>query len=233
MGTLSKPSRQQLIRQVDSLKKQVRELKRVKREKAHTIPGEKREKGNFKSIVENSADGIILSVLNTGEILYVNKKFVVMSGYKKSELMKMNIIKLVSAGEKTRVKDILRKIRSGERTSFKYEVFLKRKDRKNINVEATISKIRWHKETTLATMVRDITERKRAEETHKYTEEKLTTLLNNVPVSVYRSTPGGKVLSANPTLLRIFGYSTEEEYCALSASKSYLNKKRRQEFVKE
>jgi two-component system cell cycle sensor histidine kinase/response regulator CckA len=80
---------------------------------------------------------------------------------------------------------------------------------------------------------RDITERKQAEEVLRATEEKYRTLVNNVPIAVYRSTPSGKVLSANPALIRILGYDSEEDYCSRPAWNSYVDPHRRKEFIDE
>jgi len=81
--------------------------------------------------------------------------------------------------------------------------------------------------------VLDITERKRAEEDFQIAEEKYRTLVNNVPLSVFRSTPEGRVLSANPASVQIMGYDSEEEYCAKPAWDSYVDSHRRQELMDE
>lgn len=38
-----------------------------------------------------------------------------------------------------------------------------------------------------------------------------TTLLEDLPIGVYRTSPEGRVLMANPALLRMLGYASFEE----------------------
>jgi PAS domain S-box-containing protein len=58
---------------------------------------------------------------------------------------------------------------------------------------------------------RDITEHKRAEEALRESEERLRSFIANVPLGVYRTTPDGRVLMANPALLRMLGYDSLQE----------------------
>lgn len=46
-------------------------------------------------------------------------------------------------------------------------------------------------------------------------EERFRTLLENVPIGVYRTTPDGKILHANPTLLSMLGYTSLDELAGL------------------
>jgi len=54
---------------------------------------------------------------------------------------------------------------------------------------------------------RDITERKTWEERLAESEERFRGLFENATVGLYRTTPGGHIILANPTLVRMLGYS--------------------------
>ncbi len=54
---------------------------------------------------------------------------------------------------------------------------------------------------------RDITERKTWEERLAESEERFRGLFENATVGLYRTTPGGRIILANPTLVRMLGYS--------------------------
>ena len=60
-------------------------------------------------------------------------------------------------------------------------------------------------------IARDITERKRAEEALARSAEKYRTLVEELPVGVYRTTPDGRIDDANPALVKMLGFSCFEE----------------------
>jgi PAS domain S-box-containing protein len=60
-------------------------------------------------------------------------------------------------------------------------------------------------------MMTDITERKRAEQALRRSEERFRGLFENVLEGVYQSTPEGRILAANPMLLRMLGLVCEAD----------------------
>jgi PAS domain S-box-containing protein len=80
-------------------------------------------------------------------------------------------------------------------------------------VELTVSLRRGPDETPVGFrgIVHDITERKRIESALAESEERFRTLYENSTVGLYRTTPEGRVLLANPALLRMLGYDSFEE----------------------
>jgi PAS domain S-box-containing protein len=63
----------------------------------------------------------------------------------------------------------------------------------------------------VSVFAKDVTERKRVEEALRASEERLRSFIENVPLGVYRTTPDGRVLMANPALLRMLGYDSLQE----------------------
>jgi PAS domain S-box-containing protein len=80
----------------------------------------------------------------------------------------------------------------------------------------------------------DITERKRAEEALKDSEERYRSLVNNVKLGILRSTPGppGRILEVNPAMEEITGYS-RKELLKMDISELYVNLEEREAIVKE
>jgi PAS domain S-box-containing protein len=62
-----------------------------------------------------------------------------------------------------------------------------------------------------ATIFTDVTERKRTEELLREGEKRFFDLYKNASIGIYRTTPDGKILLANPALVDMLGYSTFEE----------------------
>ncbi|MCJ7579678.1 MAG: PAS domain-containing sensor histidine kinase [Candidatus Aminicenantes bacterium] len=73
--------------------------------------------------------------------------------------------------------------------------------------------------------------RKQAEEALRESEERYRTLYENVPVGVYRTTPEGKIISANSAAIKIWGYDSEEDLLTHKATDLYDKPKKRLGFI--
>jgi PAS domain S-box-containing protein len=82
---------------------------------------------------------------------------------------------------------------------------------------------------------REIEERKKAEEALKESEAHYRTLLENLPVGVYRCTPGteGRFLMANKVFLKMFGFESEEALKSVKVSDLYVDPSQRKGFSEE
>jgi PAS domain S-box-containing protein len=66
-------------------------------------------------------------------------------------------------------------------------------------------------DAVILTMMTDITERKAAEHALRHSERKYRELFENILEGVYQTSPDGRILAANPELLRMLGFSSQEE----------------------
>ncbi len=64
-------------------------------------------------------------------------------------------------------------------------------------------------------------------------EERYRELRDNIPAGVFRSTPDGKLLSANPALVKMLGYDSEEEMTGVPVVKLYVDPEKRGLLMKE
>ena len=63
-------------------------------------------------------------------------------------------------------------------------------------------------------VVRNISERKRGEESLRASEERFRSIYENSTLGLYRTSPDGTIILANPTLVKKLGYSSFEELAA-------------------
>jgi PAS domain S-box-containing protein len=81
----------------------------------------------------------------------------------------------------------------------------------------------------------DITNRKRMEEALREAEEKYHSIFDNAVEGIFQSTPGGRYLSANPALARMYGYDSPEDLINSVrdiAHEVYVNPECRTEFTR-
>jgi PAS domain S-box-containing protein len=81
----------------------------------------------------------------------------------------------------------------------------------------------------------EINERKRTEEALRRAEEKYRGIFENAGEGIYQSTPGGRFISVNPKMARMYGYTSAEEMIADQTDierRHYVEPARRVEFKK-
>lgn len=74
-------------------------------------------------------------------------------------------------------------------------------------------------------MKQRISERLRVEEALQQSEERYRTMIHNLPLGLYRRTPGpqGRFVMVNPAHARIFGYESVEEFLGTTVSDRYVD----------
>jgi len=82
-------------------------------------------------------------------------------------------------------------------------------------------------------MYEDITDRQRAEEAKHRAEERFRSLFENAVEGIFQTTPDGQLISANPAIARMCGYSSPSEMLELIrdvAKDMFVEGERREEF---
>lgn len=90
-------------------------------------------------------------------------------------------------------------------------------------IELAISPARLGEEWTFSAFIRDLTEPRKAAEALKLGEQRYRELFEGIPVGLYRSTPDGTLIDANPAMVAMLGYRDREALLATAAASLYVN----------
>ena len=135
----------------------------------------------FRALIEGTNDSIHVVDPATGRFLDVNESACRALGYTRDEHLALTVFDVVEIGREAFHATLAQAKNTGHAT---VEVLHRRKDGTKFPVEVSLSPVTIDREYLLA-VVRDITERKQAEEALKYERDLLRALLDNSPDSIY------------------------------------------------
>ncbi len=168
MGATDYVLKQRISRLIPAVRRAVRESEEKKRrrlaetQKAAAQEAMIKSEENFRTLVESSFDGILINDA-AGNYLYANKRAAEISGYSRSELLKLNVRDLTPSEDKNKImKRVKRRVEKNHTPGY-FECVLVRKDGKEIPIELTTAATIWKNKPAEIVSVRDVTERKQAE----------------------------------------------------------------------
>ena len=176
----------------------------------------KESEKRYREIVEDQTE-LICRFLPGGTLTFVNDAYCRCFSKKKEELIGSTFWTLIPAEHHDSCKKYLASLCNENPTSsIEHSVLMPN------------GEIRWQQWSDRAifdeqgnivefqSVGRDITDRKRAEEALNQSEERYRNLFENVPAGIYRTTPDGRILMANPALIKMLRYSSFDEMTSLN-----------------
>jgi PAS domain S-box-containing protein len=193
-----------------------------------------KSKEKYRTIFENTGTATIIVEEDT-TISLVNGQFEELSGYSRDEIeWKKSWIEFVIEEDLERMKEFhYSRRKDPESTLRKYEFRFVNKEGNIRDILIVIDVIPKTKKSVASLL--DITERKKAEEKLKDSEEKYRYLFDSAQVGLYWSRiSDGNFLECNDTFAKLFGYDTREEFLAnYNAIEHYINPNARSELLEE
>jgi len=188
----------------------------------------RKSEAEHRSILKTAMDGFCLLDL-TGRLVEVNEAYGQMSGYSERELLSMNLSDLeASETEQDTIAHMESVIEHGED---RFETVQRRRDGKMFNVEVSVQYNAYDGGRFIA-FLRDITERKTAEESLRQIAEKYQQIFENIQDVYYESGLDGTILEVSPSIEKMSEYG-REELLGKSLYDIYANPEERAGFFKQ
>ena len=162
----------------------------------------------FSSLFNSSPEALIY-IDDKSNILNINAQFTKLFGYTLKEIKGRNIDNGIIHSQK--------RIYEGENLTKKalkgfvnYETIRKRKDGSEFPVFISSAPVKINNKLKgIITLYQDITERKKAEEELRQSEEKFAGIFKNIPDAAFYQDTKGTILDINPRFTKVFGYTKE------------------------
>lgn len=159
----------------------------------------------YRTLVEESFDGILIQKGPT--IVFANRRLYEMLAYDEGELLGMDHWRIYHPDYQALTRERARVRLRGEDVIPRFEVKLLRKDGSWFHGEISAKAVCVEEEPGIQVWVRDITERRQAEEALRRSEKRLRELFDAVTDLVYTQDLEGRFLSANRAMTDLFGYA--------------------------
>src|SRR5215210_2066675 len=169
----------------------------------------RQSEGRYRAVIEQATDGIYLLDARTRCVLESNPSYQKMLGYTADELRGMEVYDFVAHPRENVDSTIERTLE--EKRRFVGGRKYRRKDGKLVDVEVGVSVISFDGKEVICTIVRDVTERKRAEEALARSENRLRTIIETEPECVKVLGMDGSLLEMNPAGLSMIEADSLEQ----------------------
>ena len=163
----------------------------------------------YRKLVENSKDSIVVIDLN-GNVQFANKATEELTGFTSEDGIRMNVRKITPLKYWPKSLAMLLKARKGEQIPY-FESMIRRKDGKLVPVESGGQAIfKDGKAVGIQIITRDITERKKAEDALRKSENESRTLLENLPQKIFFKDKNSVYVSCNENYARDLKIKSDE-----------------------
>jgi PAS domain S-box-containing protein len=163
----------------------------------------------YRMLVELSPEAI--AVHCDGILVYINPAGARQLGMERPEdLLGIPIMDLLPPETRQLNLEMLAQVAQG-RTLPPLEQTILRTDGSAIEVEMIAGPVLFQGKPAFQLIVRDISERKRAENALRESEARYRRLFEGAVLGIFQSSPDGKALAVNPAFARMFGYLSPEE----------------------
>ncbi|MCE5250814.1 PAS domain S-box protein, partial [bacterium] len=169
----------------------------------------------YRILFENAGEGILIADIQTKAFIYANPAISNILGYSTEELLGMHLEDIHPKEDLEHVISVFMAQARGEITLAQLQCLRKNGEIVYANITTTKSLIDG-RECNIGFFT-DVTEKKRAEEELRISEEKLQSVFNSSPDAITVLDLNGTIRDCNPATVKMHGFSSKEELVGKSA----------------
>ncbi len=172
----------------------------------------------FSKAFRSAPDSMSISTLRDGRYLAVNDRFLELFGFEREEVLGKTALELgIWANPWDRV-DFIEQL-TGQGRVRDHEAVFHSKSGRALQAQISAETVELGGKQCMVAGVRDISERKRAEEALRSSEARYRELVQGAAYGIYRATLDGKILFANPAMVKMLGYESAREVLRLNTAR--------------
>ncbi|MBG0776725.1 MAG: PAS domain-containing sensor histidine kinase [Desulfovibrionaceae bacterium] len=181
-----------------------------------TVQALRKSEERFRLLAENMSELVCLMPPDAERLLYVSPSCYRLLGYAPEEMAGLSLFRFLHPEDGAAFRASLERGVLSGRGALQSVVRVRRRESEYLWLEIYVSAVRdgQGEVTGLVASARDVTERKAAELALSAAEEQYRSLFENSIQGIFRTSPKGRLLVANPALARIFGFDSPEEMTA-------------------
>jgi len=162
----------------------------------------------YRDLFENATD-LIQSSGPDGKLIYANRAWCEALGYTADEVPSLSIFDIIHPSTKRHCQEMFERVMSGEKVDHIEAMFVT-KDGSTIRVEGSSScRFKDGKPVATRSIFRDVTERYRAEQALKKSEQQLQAILDNSTAVIYLKDYWGRYILVNSRFENLFHVSKD------------------------
>ncbi|NPU85713.1 MAG: PAS domain S-box protein [Syntrophaceae bacterium] len=167
----------------------------------------------YRRAFEQSNDGIVIT--QNGRYVFVNQPFLRTVGRRMEDLLDKTLGAFVHPDDRERLADYTRRRRVGEPAPSNYGLRIIKPDGTLVHVDINVIEVVYRGEKAFLGYLRDITEKKRADERLRESEDRYRRLVQFAPAGIYQvDFQSRRFIDVNDVMCHYTGY-TREEFLAL------------------